>query len=70
MAKKTIDTETTTIMEYGHLVEVPAKEASENKNGKAVGLLALSIPTTFIKCPALSYMVNLGLDHVLYTARA
>lgn len=61
MAKKTIDTETTTIMEYGRLVDVSAKEASENKKRKGRWIACVVYPDNIYQMSALSYMVNLGL---------
>ena len=61
MAKKNIDTETTTIMEYGRLVDVPAQEASENKKRKGRWIACVVYPDNAYQMAALAYMVNLGL---------
>lgn len=61
MAKRKIDTETDTIMEYGRLVYVPAKEASENKKRKGRWIACVVYPDNIYHMFALSYMVNLGL---------
>ena len=61
MAKKKIDTETTTIMEYGKVIAVSEKEASENKKRKGRWIACVVYPDNIYQMSALSYMVNLGL---------